>query len=1015
MKRFFSFLLLGLVLGLDGIVVASESATDSRIESDQLQAAWDGQGGCFRLTAKDGKPFASLFLEELPRQVAAADWEHPRLGRGRVLRAELGENQSVQVILVPGLPFALLQSQMAAKPDGDRIVHHVQPFRLQLELPEEPHALKALGTAGLTAPDAHPGSYAFLAVASPQTRAGIVSGWISHDRGCGVVFSKIENGAVELRPQTDYGRLRIAAGTREPGELFALGPFEDARLGLEAYADTIVRLYQIQLRPLPTGYCTWYSNPHGSASDETHLAQLAEVAAEKLKPFGFDFVQIDDMWQDGQRRNGPAKVFSTHMPAGPYPGGMKAAADKIAALGLTPGIWFMPFAGDHEDPFFADHLDWFVKRSDGTPYWARWGGTSLDMTNPAAQAYVRSVVSRLAHDWGYRYFKMDGLWVGSATALTYVNNGYVEDDLGEAVFHDPAKTNIQAYRQGLKLVREAAGNEIFFLGCCIPQNMRSFGAAFGLVDAMRIGPDNGTSWEGLCQGPWHGSNRYFLHGRVWYNDPDPVYVRPDVAIEHARLICSWVALSGQLNVFSEWLPELPEDRVNLLRRTMPNHGLRPRPVDLFSSELARVWLLSDTRGSVRRDVVGLFNWEQHKPQTIDVTPACAGLPEARRYVGYDYWADRFLPPSSGPLQCTLPPGTCRVLSLRPEAEHPILVSTSRHITQGVVDVLEERWDADELLLTGESRVVANDPYELRIVVPAAENSYLASGVEVDTPDARTRFDQAGPTLRVRIDPAECRTVAWRVRFRRGAVEISEPAAVTELSADISYSGVILRWQAPDASRFRIERSDGRAFEVSDREYRDPEISPATDYVYQVRSIGWDGRPSDPASLKVTTLDELKLPPVPPQPDVSIADLAPTSASTGWGTIGASRTCQGEPLRLLGTVYPSGVGVHAPSTLVYAVPKDARRFVATGGLDDEKRDDPRQSVVLRILGDAGEMGTPPVLLAESPLLSDETLRIWHFEVELSTRFRAVHLVVTDGGDGIACDHVDWVNAGFGTGE
>ena len=59
------------------------------------------------------------------------------------------------------------------------------------------------------------------------------------------------------------------------------------------------------------------------------------------------------------------------------------------------------------------------------------------------------------------------------------------------MLHDPDKTNIEAFRSGLKLVREAAGKDVFLLGCCASQNMRSYGGAFGLVDAMRVGPDNG--------------------------------------------------------------------------------------------------------------------------------------------------------------------------------------------------------------------------------------------------------------------------------------------------------------------------------------------------------------------------------------------------------------------------------------------------------------------------------------------------------------------------------------------
>ena len=33
------------------------------------------------------------------------------------------------------------------------------------------------------------------------------------------------------------------------------------------------------------------------------------------------------------------------------------------------------------------------------------------------------------------------------------------------------------------------------------------------------------------------------------------------------------------------------------------------------------------------------------------------------------------------------------------------------------------------------------------------------------------------------------------------------------------------------------------------------------------------------------------------------------------------------------------------------------------------------------------------------------------MELNARFKEVHLVVMDGGNGVASDHADWVNAGF----
>ena len=85
--------------------------------------------------------------------------------------------------------------------------------------------------------------------------------------------------------------------------------------------------------------------------------------------------------------------------------------------------------------------------------------------------YVAALVRRVAADWGYTYFKMDGFHAATATKQTYPNMGYTEDNFGDAVFHNPDKTNIEAYRDGIKLIRRAAGKGVFLLACCIPQNM----------------------------------------------------------------------------------------------------------------------------------------------------------------------------------------------------------------------------------------------------------------------------------------------------------------------------------------------------------------------------------------------------------------------------------------------------------------------------------------------------------------------------------------------------------------
>ncbi len=643
------------------------------IENDSLRIMWIEDQGTFSIQAKpSGKVFVpSGRLSQATGTVQVIAVSDRTFGKGQAIEVSYPDGSSDRISLFPRLSFALFHSRLHNRGREVRQVDRVRTLDAAIHAGKPAGELQTLGTGGLIPPQMKPGSYAYLAVVDPATRQGVVGGWLTHDRGSGVVFARPDNDQARLEARIDYGRLRLAPDQTAELETFALGWFEDARLGLEAWADAIARVYAIQLRPQPGGYCTWY---HARASDAKRLTEQTAFAARELAPYGFQLIQIDDGWQAGDRRNGPAKNFTTHKARGPYPEGMKAMADQIKKAGLMPGIWFMPFAGDHLDPLFQEHPEWFVKQQNGEPYETKWGGTCLDMTHPGARDYLKSVIHRIAHDWGYTYFKMDGLWTGTGTRQMYINSGYQDDGIGEAVFHDPNKTNIEAYRDGLKLIRSTAGNEVFLLGCCAPQNMRSFGGAFGLLDAMRIGPDNGPGWASIVRGPMYGSRNYFLHGRVWYNDPDPVYVRPSIPLERARLICSWVAVSGQLNLSSEAYAALPAERLGLLKRTLPGHGLLPRPVDLFEHDPPRIWLLSDERRSPRRDVIALYNWTS-EPIELDCSLARIGLPADVSCMAFDYWQNTLLPPFQGRLRLPVAGQTCRVLAVRPVLDRPQLLST----------------------------------------------------------------------------------------------------------------------------------------------------------------------------------------------------------------------------------------------------------------------------------------------------------------------------------------------------
>jgi hypothetical protein len=774
------------LLGM-GLLTTTAHARIDKIENSKLSVSFDSTAHTFSVVDRST---GLRFLESgqlLDAPVASTSLLSCRdavFGKGRQILILYSEGSRSALELYPELPFLLIKTELHNPGSAETDIRSVIPAQFSEDLKKPAQELRTLGTAGLNAPDKNPGSYLFLTLADPETRHGIVAGWLTQDRGSGVLFSAPENGTVTLRAQLDYGHLRIAPAASTRLETLAVGLFDDARMGEEQYADAIARHYGIKLHPQLTGYCTWYSNPHGAAADEKSIVELAKVTARELKPFGFSFVQIDDKWQDGKERNGPARRFYRVKPDGPYHHGIKPVSDQLKELGLTTGLWFLPFASDWKDPEFADRQHWFMKRADGTFYETPWGNTSLDLTHPEVQSYLSGLVNTI-HSWGVNYFKMDGLWTGSATEQIYVNDGYREDHIGNnAPFHNPKKTNIEVMRDGLRMLRRAAGPDVFFSGCNLSQNMRSLAGSIGLVDSMRIGPDNGQGWRdyreeiasngsgSIITGPVRGTRLYFMHGRLWWNDPDPCYVRASVPLKHARLIASWVALSGQFNLNSDWIPGLPPERLDILKRTMPPHGVTARPVDYFDTIMPGIWLVTDSRQPVRRDVLGLFNWES-RDRLIGCTAAKAGLDPVKDYHAFDFWSNAPAPSFHGELNFDVPAQSCRAIAVRPTEGHPVLVSTSRHITQGIVDVTSEDWDSSKLMLSGRSRMVGSDPYELRIAglndgsrqwrlaSATVAGRDIAAGVTITPKPASPAEDG---WLRVDIHSGTSRSVDWKLKF-----------------------------------------------------------------------------------------------------------------------------------------------------------------------------------------------------------------------------------------------------------
>ena len=206
-------------------------------------------------------------------------------------------------------------------------------------------------------------------------------------------------------------------------------------------------------------WCSWYSLYTGITQ-----ARLLKILSD-LGDLPFDVFQVDDGWQ---------VAIGDWEPNTKFPDGMAGMAAKIQATGRRAGLWLAPLLVVPSSPLYREHPDWLLHAAQGRLVSAgfNWGEQlyALDTTHPAALEWLAALMKKV-RGWGYAYVKLDFLYAGALPGKRYLDT--------------PRET---AYRNGLKLIRDALG-EAYFLTCGAPVL-----PSLGLCDGLRVGPDVAAYW-----------------------------------------------------------------------------------------------------------------------------------------------------------------------------------------------------------------------------------------------------------------------------------------------------------------------------------------------------------------------------------------------------------------------------------------------------------------------------------------------------------------------------------------
>ena len=505
----------------------------------------------------------------------------------------------------------------------------------------------------------------------------------------------------------------------------------------------------------PAGWCSWYYYYLGIT--EAEVVKNTDWLAEHLRPFGLEYVQIDDGWQGRGTGFGNNRDWFVTC-AKDFPQGMKFCADYIHAKGLKAGIWVIPFT-QSDTELYAREPALFVRKPDGTspgehpeqPLDYTWmpadervydwaGRYYLDPTGPAGEAHLRRLFTMLCHEWGYEYVKIDAQ---GGMASFYQQ--------WRARMANPALDGERAYRRGLAVLREVMGPARFLLNC-------GHGwASIGQCEGIRIGGDVGANWAGMQCAIRSTMEYLYLNTLAFYTDPDVVCVRPPLTYDQAQTWATLLGITGQLLMTSDKMYELPTDRVELLRRLYPVADIRPLELyPLDPEKKPGIFDLKVNRPGVGAwDVVALFNWDDKEVRRVELSPARLGLPEGR-YVITDGWTGRVLHAGDGHCGLYVAPMASRVLGVWPLADdRPTFVGSTRHLTLGAEDVDKVEWDAAALRLHGTTRVVGGHPTRLGVYLP---------------PGWRVRPGgpwQQGRLVELTLAAPKSRRVRWELFVERG--------------------------------------------------------------------------------------------------------------------------------------------------------------------------------------------------------------------------------------------------------
>lgn len=702
-----SFALVVSAMNADALALNSPDLSIA-LKAEGLDIDWPGHGASLRAPgpglALDGSAIA-LPAEGWSAQVrrAAVDdalgagealvgtWERPGLARVRVVvRSALDASQVVVTTSVTCLAGQAITMTDLQPLGAARLT--LGEIRGGDETPTVYVDSGGQGGTHIARLDAPRSCAGICAVYNPAAELSLVAANLAFEHDDRVTVAPAES-AITLTGATST---TIEIGPGETHEFDPLlldcrtNPFE----ALERYGDA-VRAHVNPPIPekLPCGWLSWYG--YRLTMTEDTIIENAEVIAEHFRKYGVEIIQPDHGWQYRD-------ICGNWVANEKFVHGMPWLSERLHIMGFELGLWAAPSVVSEFAPLAEEHPEVLIRDADGRPlvrierwHWPPHGRCYLvDPWTPGGEAFLRNFAG-LMHEYGITYLKADFIsdWTGARTL-----------------------------RHGMGILREALGPEIILRPCSTALNTN-----LGICNEIGIARDIGNAagnWEHLSVETLELASKWFMHRRFWLNNPDSLIVGdPTESVGEAigRVILH--ALTGGVMFLADRMPELEAqpERLRLVPLILPSSDRPARPIDLFrigvdGRSYPRLWHLHADASWAQWEVLGVFNWSA-EPLTEQVRFADLGLTPGQEHLVWDFWRGELAGRFSGDFAVTVPAGSARCLRIMRVPESPAVLATEMHVTQGLVDLQDVRWDEGTSTLSGVAARAPEESGTLMVYLP----------------------------------------------------------------------------------------------------------------------------------------------------------------------------------------------------------------------------------------------------------------------------------------------------------